>query len=48
MMDPEKFHDAFFRWTGHVAQKIEVLLLLMEKRSEEAKRMPRADAPYMW
>ena len=28
MTDPEKFHDAFFRWTGTVAEKIEGIVAI--------------------
>ena len=41
MIEPEKFHDAFFRWTGSVAEKSRVLLPLMGKLSEGAGMMQK-------
>ena len=36
MIDPEKFHDAFFRWTGAVAGKIEGVVAI------DGKTVPRS------
>ena len=44
MIDPEKFHDAFFRWTGMLRKKYRELSPLMEKLSGEAGMMQKGSA----
>lgn len=47
MIDPEKFHDAFFRWTGTVAEKIEGVVAI-DGKTVRRSRGQKADARPMW
>lgn len=48
MMEPDKFHEAFFRWTGAVAGKIEGALPLMERPSDAAGTGQKENSRPMW
>lgn len=44
-MDPEKFHNAFFRWTGYVAQKIEGVVAIDGKTVRRSKDDAKSRRP---
>ena len=48
MIEPDKFHEAFFRRTGAVAEKTGVSLPLMEKPSDAAGTGQKENSRFMW
>ena len=45
MMDPKKFHDAFFRWTGAVAGKIEGVVAIDGKTVRRSRDNSKENRP---
>lgn len=45
MIDPEKFHDAFFRWTGAVAGKIEGVVAIDGKTVRRSRDDAKGNRP---
>lgn len=45
MMDPEKFHDAFFRWTGAVAGKIQGVVAIDGKTVRRSRDDAKENRP---
>ena len=45
MIDPEKFHDAFFRWTGAVAGKIEGVVAIDGKTVRRSRDDAKGNHP---
>ena len=45
MMDPKKFHDAFFRWTGAVAGKIEGVVAIDGKNVRRSRDNSKENRP---
>lgn len=45
MIDPEKFHDAFFRWTGAVAGKIEGVVAIDGKTVRRSRDDAKGNCP---
>lgn len=45
MMDPEKFHDAFFRWTGAIAGEIEGVVAIDGKTVRRSKDDVKGSRP---
>ena len=45
MMDPKKFHDAFFRWTGAVAGKIEGVVTIDGKTVRRSRDNSKENRP---
>lgn len=45
MMEPEKFHDAFFRWTGAVAEKIQGVVAIDGKTVRRSRDDAKGNRP---